>query len=71
MSESGPGVDTIRIVGIGMGPQHVTPEAAAALRLAGGIPEAYKAGTTPSAAVADFAALRAEVVRCLNRRAAA
>ena len=25
----------------------------------------------PSAAVADFAALRAEVVRCLNRRAAA
>lgn len=31
MSESGPGVDTIRIVGIGMGPQHVTPEAAAAL----------------------------------------
>ena len=31
MSKSGPGVGTIRIVGIGMGPQHVTPEAAAAL----------------------------------------
>lgn len=31
MTISAPSVGTIRIVGIGMGPQHVTPEAAAAL----------------------------------------